>query len=94
MNKKNTQKGNALWFILIAIILLGLLTSMLTRSGGSTNDTGGYEQAEIGVSEVLSYAQSIDNAVQALKARGCGENEISLWHDSNGDGVRNFGRCQ
>jgi hypothetical protein len=81
------QSGNALWFILIAIGLLGLLTVSLTRSGSSTNDTGSFEQNQIVASEILSYAKSIENAVQSLLARGCSENELSFWHDSNGDGT-------
>lgn len=81
------QNGNALFFILIAIALLGLLTVTMTRSGDSTNDTGDYEQNQIVASEVLTYAKSIENAVQTLLARGCSENEISFWHDSDGNGT-------
>jgi len=73
-----TQSGNALWFILIAIGLLGLLTVSLTRGGSSSNDTGDYEQNQIIASEILTYAKSIENAVQSLLSRGCSENEISF----------------
>lgn len=72
------QSGNALIFILIAIALLGLLTVTLSRSGDSTNDTGDFEQNQIAASEILAYAKSIENAVQTLLVRGCGENEISF----------------
>jgi len=75
---KMRQSGNALWFILIAIGLLGLLTVSLTRGGSSSNDTGDFEQNQIVASEILSYAKSIENAVQSLLARGCSENEISF----------------
>jgi hypothetical protein len=73
-----SEKGNALIFILIAIALLGLLTVTLSRSGDSTNDSGDYEQNQIAASEILSYAKSIENAVQMLLARGCSENDISF----------------
>lgn len=72
------QNGNALIFILIAIALLGLLTVTLSRSGDSTNDTGDFEQNQIVASEILTYAKSIENAVQMLLSRGCGENDISF----------------
>lgn len=72
------QKGNALIFILIAIALLGLLTVTLSRSGDSTNETGSFEQNQIAASEILTYAKSIENAVQMLLARGCSENDISF----------------
>jgi hypothetical protein len=77
MNKK-TQNGNALIFILIAIALLGLLTVSLSKSSSDSNDTGSFEQNQIAASEILTYAKSIENAVQSLLARGCGENEISF----------------
>lgn len=81
------EKGNALWFILIAIGLLGLLTVSLTRSGSSTNETGSFEQNQIAASEILSYAKSIENAVRFLLSKGCSENELSFWRDSDGNGV-------
>ncbi len=81
------EDGNALWFILVAISLLGLLTVMMSRSGSSTNETGNYEQNVIAANEILSYAKNMENAVQNLLARGCSENELSFWHDSNGDGT-------
>jgi len=83
MKKQNTQNGNALWFILIAIILLGLLTAMMTRSGGSTNDTGDFERSSILANEILGYARSLENAYQALLARGCSENDISFKADNS-----------
>ena len=75
------QNGNALWFILLAIALLGLLTAVMTRSSGTDNDTGSYEKNQIAANEILQYAKSIENAVQNLLARGCSENDISFWHD-------------
>ena len=77
-----TQNGNALWFILIAIGLMGLLTVMLSRTSNTTNETGSYEQNQISASNVLSYAKSIENAVQSLILRGCSENEISFENNS------------
>ena len=71
------QSGNALWFILIAIGLLGLLTISFSRSS-KNNDSGNYEQNQIAASEILRYAKSIENAFQLLLAKGCSENEISF----------------
>jgi len=82
-----SQSGNVLVFILIAIILIGLLTVSLTRSSNTTNDTGSYEQNQIAAAEILRYAKSIEVGVQNLLARGCGENELSFWHDSDGNGT-------
>lgn len=72
------QSGNVMFFILIAISLLGLLTVSLTRNSGSNNETGSFEQNQIVASQILTYAKTIENAVQSLLARGCSENEISF----------------
>lgn len=77
-NDRLRENGNALWFILIAIILLGLLTAMLTRSGGNTNDTGDYERLSIKANEIITYGRSLGNGIQMLLSRGCSENEISF----------------
>ena len=87
MTALKNQKGNALWFILVAIGLLGLLTVVLSRSGSSTNETGSFERNVIQANEILSYAKNVKNAVQSLLARGCSENDLSFWHDSNDDGT-------
>lgn len=84
-----TQSGNALWLILIAIFLLGGLTVLLSRAGNQTEDTGSGEKTQIVASEVLRYGADIETAIKTLLGRGCSENEISLWHDSNGDNLEN-----
>ena len=62
---------------------------MLNRSSSSTNETGGYERNSIQASEILAYANTIENGVQSLLARGCGENELSFWYDSDNNGTEN-----
>lgn len=84
-----TQRGNALWMILLAIALLGGLTAMFARSSSTSDDTGDYERNSIAASEILRYAKSLEIGVQNLITRGCSENDISFWNDSNGDGVEN-----
>lgn len=83
------QSGNALIFILIAIFLLGGLTALLSRTSGNTEETGATEQDRIAISELMTYMASIQSAVIALVQRGCSENELSFWTDTNSDGVEN-----
>lgn len=78
MKKFKNQSGNALWFILVAIGLLGLLTVMMSRSSSTSNETGIYEQNVIRANTILSYAKGLEGAVQSLLSRGCSENEISF----------------
>jgi hypothetical protein len=76
--KHNPQSGNALWFILIAIVLLGGLTVMMSRSSGTSEDSGDYERSQIQVSEVARYMKSIEMAVQTLRNNGCSEKDINF----------------
>lgn len=85
--KKNS--GNALWFILLAIFLLGGLTVLLSRTGSNTEETGSIEKERLMASSLVQYGSSIATAIQSLLSRGCGENQISLSYDTNNDGVIN-----
>ncbi|MCB1530021.1 MAG: hypothetical protein H6853_09105 [Rhodospirillales bacterium] len=91
MKQRQTDSGNALWVILIAIVLLAALTMMLSRSSDTSSDTGDYEQRSIQGSKVLRYAAGIELAVNNLKTRGCSENSLSFWHDSDGNGTEDAG---
>ncbi len=77
-NSKNSENGNALWFILIAVILLGLLTMVLSRGGSSVDQTGDYEQQRIKSGQIMRYAKSIETAIQEMKLRDISENDISF----------------
>ncbi|MCB1783915.1 MAG: hypothetical protein KDI13_07950 [Alphaproteobacteria bacterium] len=72
------ERGNALFFILIAVALLGLLTATLTRNSSTVDQAGDFEQTRISASKILNTAKSIENAVQELQSRGCSENDISF----------------
>ncbi len=75
---KETQAGNALWFILLAVALLGGLTAILSRGTSSTNQTGGIERARIKASSLLQYTKSIENAVQNMMLSGISENNLDF----------------
>ncbi len=87
IQKQKLQSGNALWFVLIAIALMGGLTVMLSRSSGTSEETGEYEQNQISAAEVMRIGEGLKIAVENLRARGCSENTISFWHDSDGNGT-------
>ena len=81
------ESGNILIVILITIFLLGALTAMLSRSGGSSNETGNYEQVQIKASDLLNWASGLEAAIIRLKQQGCSENQIDFSYDSDGDGI-------
>lgn len=70
--------GNALFFILIAIFLLGGLTVLLSRTGSHSEDTGASEQASIQASSILKYAAGVQNAVTNLLSNGCSEGQLNF----------------
>ena len=75
---QRNENGNVLWFVLIGIILLGTITSLLTRTSSSTNETGNYERQSIIASDLLKYFNGIEVAIQQMKARGVSEDDISF----------------
>ena len=81
-----SQSGNALFLTLIGIVLFGALSYALTQSG-QTSGSIDQEQASLMASDILQYAQSIENAVASLRiSGGCSETDISFNHDFDGDG--------
>ncbi len=75
------QRGNALWFILLAVFLLGALTVLLNRGSSNTEETGDVEKARIEASKLLTYTSSIQIAIQRMLSNGISENEISFGND-------------
>ena len=87
-----SENGNALWFILVAIVLLGALTILLSRSGSSVNQSGDVEQMRIKASNVLRYAKGIESAIEQMKLNGISENEISFQNPTTATNYTN-GSC-
>lgn len=81
---RHLERGNALWFILIAIVLLGALTVLVTRGGSSVDQSGDVEQMRIKESQIMRYAKGIETAIQQMKLRGVSENQISFESSDTG----------
>lgn len=75
---KACQNGNVLWFILLAIALMGALTMVLSRSGSSVDQAGDIEQVRIKAGQIMRYGKSIEAAVQNMILSGISENDISF----------------
>lgn len=74
--------GNALWFILLAVAMLGLLSALLVRTSGQTEETGETERSSIAASEILRQASGMKQAVDGLRMRGCSDDEINFHSDN------------
>lgn len=85
-SKKN-ENGNALWFILIGVVLVGALTMVLSRGASNTDQSGDVEQLRIQASQLLRYGKSVQLAIEQMKLRGVSENDISFEHGNPATGV-------
>lgn len=80
-SSRHAERGNALWFILIAIVLIGLLTAVLSRSGSNVDQTGSVEQQRIKISQMMHYVKGLETAIQTMKMTGISENDLSFTDD-------------
>ncbi|MEM6781224.1 MAG: hypothetical protein AAF569_05125, partial [Pseudomonadota bacterium] len=78
---KRSENGSAIFYILIAIVLLAALTYSFTQSTRTSGDNLTDQQASLIASEIIEYGNTITNAVQKLKLRGCADDEISVQRD-------------
>lgn len=68
---------------------MGALTVVLTRSSGTTEETGDTERSSLYASEILKYASGLAASINRLQQSGCSENQISFWTDTNSDNTEN-----
>lgn len=76
--KYRRESGNVLWFLLLAIALLGILTMVLSRSGSKVDQSGDVEQARIKAGQIMRYGKSIEAAIENMILNGISENDISF----------------
>lgn len=62
------QRGNALFLILIAVILFAALSYAITQSNRSSGDAS--EVAGIGASSILEYSTALSNGLMRMQLRG------------------------
>lgn len=81
-NRKN-ERGNVLFYILIAIALLATLSYAVTQStrGGSQGVTT--ERNTLLAGEIISYGDALANTVGQLRLRGCTKEQISFDNNFN-----------
>lgn len=77
--KTNTQRGNAMIYVLIALALFGFLTLTLSRQndqadGENIND----EMAEFYANELINYTAAAQNAIDMMLASGSEINDLDF----------------
>ena len=78
--KQNTQRGSAIFFILIGVVLFAALSfavGNMLRGGGA--DMVSDDKARILADEMIDYARQVKQAVQHIRiSNGCSDTEISF----------------
>lgn len=72
------ESGNVLFIILIAVALLASLSYAVTQSTRGGTDAFTKERNALMSDEIISYGNTLANAVGQLRLRGCSTNQISF----------------
>lgn len=84
---RDNERGNILFYILIAVALLASLSYAVSQSSRGSSDNLNEERSGLAASEILEYANVVSNAAVQLKLRGCAETELSF---ANADSATSY----
>lgn len=84
-NPIHKERGSALWFILIGVVLIGVLTAVMSRSGSSVNQSGEVEQASIKISQMLRFAKGLQSAAERMQLQGLSVSDLDFAYDTDPD---------
>lgn len=80
MNRAS-ESGNVFFYILIAIALFGALSFAVSQGNRGNTSLLTDQQARLAAQEIIEYGETVANAVQKLRLRGCSDTEISFEND-------------
>lgn len=73
-----SQSGNVLVYILIAVALLAALSYVVAQNSRGVVSGISEQRAKLYATEIITYANSLADAVSQLRLRGCRDTEISF----------------
>lgn len=79
---RTSENGNVIFYIFIAIALLGALSFAVTQSFRSGGKNLSEDRAQLAATEVMAYGDAIAKSVAQLRLRGIPEYGISFAHPS------------
>ena len=93
-NVSKNESGNAIFIILIAIVLFAALGGAITYSSRSAGGDISKEEARVLATEVISYSNDLASTVARLRLNGCTPTEMNFENDfisgySNGSSPTN-----
>lgn len=74
----HTQNGAVFYYILLAVALIAALSYVVSRDNRGSVSALSDDQARIAANEIIEYGNTVAQAVQKLRLRGCGDTEISF----------------
>ena len=77
----NTQNGNAIIWIFIAVGLFAALGYAFTSSTRTSTNVITDAQAQSYAQEIIAYGNEVKQAIKRLQLRGCSDTEISFEND-------------
>lgn len=78
--KRSSQAGSAFFLILIGIALFAALSYAFLQGSRTATSELGKDQARLVANEIISYAASLQKAVDTLRLRGCLDTELNFTH--------------
>jgi len=80
-NTRQQERGNALIIILAAVVIFAALSFTVSRSmNSSTTSTMSGREATIAASDILTYAQRMQRAIDHVRRKGCSESDINFFN--------------
>lgn len=74
----SAERGNVLFYILIAVVLLAALIFAVSQSGRGSVQEVNTEKSKLLGSEIIEYANTVATAYSQLRLRGCKADQISF----------------
>ena len=77
-NITNTESGNVLFLILVAVVLFAALSYAVTSSTRTTDDTGGSQTDRINAAALVQYPAGIRASIMRMVVDGAATNELEF----------------
>lgn len=81
MQPNNPERGNAFFMILMAVVLFAALAFTFTKGIQQGGENISSRKAALDASDIITYAQKVERAVQFVVSKGNSENDISFEND-------------
>jgi hypothetical protein len=81
MGKRNTESGSVIFFILLGVVLIGLVTAAIQAGGGKGSNID-REQLILKIKQVREQSQEFERAVAFILRNGVSESDIRFAYTS------------